>query len=459
MLNGGHRVQVHVEGPGARTGKVSQEPCTYAVIALRSVTSAFVSAGVAATRSDSEGASRSDAGLRKARQWLPTLRYCAGVYLVVRLALFVLAQAAWGLTNESRYRFDGHPWLPRNIGWEAAAYTWIKEDASWFLDAARAYSPHDSTAAFYPAYPMLVRLVSYVCLGNFVVAGYLVSNVALLAALVVLYRLTQREYDEQTARRAVLYLCIFPTAFFLFDIYSESLFLLAAVSAFALARQGHWVWAGLAGIVATATRSMGVVVVLALAVEAVHQTIEDRRAGSAPGFRGVAPRLAVRLGMSIVPLAGTAGYLLFWQLRFHDWSLPIRLEKVTWGRVFSWPWNTLEEGMTFALRRATIPGQGWWTLDFVLLAIGLAPAIWVLVMRMRPIYSVFTWASIVLFLSYTQPWRPLVSDSRYLVTLFPLVWGLARLGRNPRVHEALVALSAALLAIASWLFVSTFQLY
>ena len=417
--------------------------------------------GIAAERSDSEAAGRRATRLANLRQFLPALRYCAGVYLVVRVALFALALAAWGLTNESQFhRAPGWPWSQMSGG-AAAVNGWIKQDAQWFLYIAQhGYNASNSTGAFYPAYPMLVHLVSYLCFGNVVVAGLLVSNLALLAALIVLYRLTQHEYDEDTARRAVLYLCLFPTAFFLFDAYSESLFLLAAVGAFALARKGHWGWAGLVGIVATLTRSMGVVVALALVVEAVHQTIADRRlADSSAGLRDVAPRLALRLGASVVPLAGTVGYLLFWQLRFHDWSRPLRLEKIDWLRVPSWPWNTLEQGMALALRRATFAGQGWWTLDFVLLAVGLVLAVCVLAMRMRPIYSVYAIGSILLFLSEAPPWRPLASDARYLVTIFPLVWVLARLGRNPRVHETQIALSAVLLTVAAWVFVSTMQLY
>src|SRR5215469_4455733 len=421
----------------------------------------MLTVGVAVRRSEADGADRHEIWLLHLRQFLPALRYCAGVYLVVRLALFTLAQAAWGLTNESQYhRAAGWPWSPMAHG-AAAVNGWIKQDAQWFLYIAQhGYSASNSTGAFYPAYPMLVRFVSYLCFGNVVVAGLLVSNLALLAALVVLYRLTQQEYDEDTARRAVLYLCLFPTAFFLFDAYSESLFLLAAVGAFALARRGHWGWAGLVGIVATLTRSMGVVVALALVVEAVHQTIADRRLADSPaGLLGVAPRLALRLGASVLPLAGTAGYLLFWQLRFHDWSRPVRLEKIDWLRVPSWPWNTLEQGMAFALRRATFAGQGWWTLDFILLAVGLVLAVWALALRIRPIYSVYTVGSILLFLSEAPPSRPLASDARYLVAIFPLVWVLARLGRNPRVHEAQVALSAMLLTVAAWVFVSTMQLY
>jgi hypothetical protein len=271
-----------------------------------------------------------------------------------------------------------------------------------------------------------------------------------------LYRLTEREYDQATARRTVLYLCVFPTAFFLFDTYSEGVFLLAAGSAIALARSGRWGWAGLVGIIATLTRSAGVAVVLALAAEAVHQAIEER--GGAQPLRltrlGLVPRAGVRLGASVLPLAGIGGYLLFWQLRYHDWYAPIRLENSVWGRVFTPPWQTFWHGLTMALRYGQAGNSGWWTLDFVLVAAGLALAVWV-ALRARPVYAVYTWASILLFLSTSWPQRPLMSDPRFLVVIFPLIWPLALLGRRPGAHQALLGVSATAMAVVGWLFLST----
>jgi hypothetical protein len=274
-----------------------------------------------------------------------------------------------------------------------------------------------------------------------------------------LYRLTEREFDTAFARRAVLYLAVFPTAFFLFDTYSEALFLLSAVGAFYLARTRHWGWAGLVGILGTLTRSMGVVIVLALAVEAVHQAVEERRGQvTAPSRLGLPARTALRLAASALPLAGIGGYLLFWQLRFHDWSRPFRLEKAYWGRTFSVPWQTLWHGMTDAWSQAPVGNDALWTFDFVLVAVGMLLAIWV-AMRTRPIYAVYTWASIVLFLSESIPWRPLTSDPRYLVTIFPLAWTLAWLSRRQHVHEAVVGLSAASLGIVTFLFLTNAGVY
>jgi len=399
------------------------------------------------------------AALERLHAASPALRYCGAVYLTVRIALFLLASAAWSLSAEPAASMpDGTP-LPLTSGWHNAITDWNREDANWFLYiAAHGYSLHDGTAAFLPGYPMLVRLVGYLCLGHLLLAAYLVSNCALLAAMVILYRLTEREYDVAMARRAVLYLAIFPTAVFLFGLYSESLFLLCAIGAIALARQGRWGWACVVGIGASLTRSAGVIVALALAAEAVHQTVEWRRQRDQPSWQATLVTAAPRLGASALALAGIAGYLLFWQVRYHDWSRPITLQKTWWQRVFVPPWQSLWHGLDLAARSGPLGGQGWSTFDFVFVAVGLVLGIWVAV-RARPVYAVYTWGSILLFLSTSWPQRPLMSDPRFLVVIFPLVWPLARLGRRSGVHEAVVGISAASLAIVGWLFLTTMSVY
>ncbi|MBO0830712.1 MAG: hypothetical protein J2P29_01950 [Actinobacteria bacterium] len=389
------------------------------------------------------------------RPWVPALRYCLGVYAVVRVALFVLAATTWGLGAVPASGMPDGRVLTLHNGWQNAIAVWPRWDSNWYLYIAETgYSDHNNTAAFYPGYPMLIRLVSYLFFGHVLPAAFIVSNGALLAALYILYRLTEREYDTAFARRAVLYLALFPTAVFLFSIYSESLFLLAAVGAFYLARINRWGWAGLTGIIATLTRSMGAIVVLALAVEAIHQAIEERR-GQATGLPA---RTALRLGASALPLAGIIGYLLFWELRYHDWSRPLRLEKAYWGRQFGLPWVTLWHGLTDAWTHGQIGNNALWTFDFVLVALGLLLGIWVAI-RTRPIYAVYTWGSILIFLSESIPWRPLTSDPRYLVTIFPLAWTLAWLGRRQHVHEAVVGLSAASMGIVAWLFLTNAGVY
>jgi Mannosyltransferase (PIG-V) len=414
-----------------------------------------VTASTAASRARAVVARRT-ARLDGLRARLPALRYCATVYLVVRIALFLLGAAAWGLSTEHNSVGPAGAVATLTNGWHNAITGWNKQDSLWFLQiATHGYSARNDSAAFFPAYPVLIRLVGYLTGGHLLVAAYLVSNGALLAALVIFYRLTEREYDLATARRAVLYLAIFPTAFFLFDTYSEALFLLFAVGAISLARRGRWWWAGLAGVGAALTRGVGVVLVVALAAEAVQQLVEERRQrGYAASRRADALTTARRLGASALPLAGVGGYLLFWQVRFHSWRQPLRLENSAWGRVLAAPWHTLWLGLSMAFRYAPDGNEGWWMLDFVLVAAGLVLGAFVAA-RARPVYAVYTWASILFFLCTEWPERPLMSDPRFLVVIFPLSWPLARLGRRPGWHEAAVAVSAASLAVVGWLFLAT----
>ncbi|HEY2507239.1 MAG TPA: mannosyltransferase family protein [Streptosporangiaceae bacterium] len=391
------------------------------------------------------------------RSLWPVLRYCGAVYLVVRIGLWALAAAAWALTNEPGSITPNRTTQVLTNGWHNAFTDWNKWDSLWFLQIAQhGYSNQNASAAFFPGYPLLIRAVGYLSFGHLLVAAYIVSNAALLAALCVLYRLTDRELGAEAARRAVLYLAIFPTAFFLFDTYSEALFLLCVLASLSLARSRHWLWAGLAGAGATLTRSIGIVLILALAVEALHQMREDGRDGVSP--RRVRAAAALRLGASLLPAAGAGSYLLYWQLRFHDWYTPIRVENTNWDRSFAAPWDTLWRGLDLAWRYAFVRNTGWLTLDFLLVALGLILGVFV-AFRARPVYAVYTWASIVFFLSTAWPGRPLMSDPRYLLGLFPLVWPLARWGSRAGMHQAIVGVSAAGLAVVAWVFLATNLIY
>ena len=97
--------------------------------------------------------------------------------------------------------------------------------------------------AFFPLYPLLVGGVGRFLAGHYLLAGVLVSLAASRGAFVLLYRLALPRLGADGARRAVLYLALFPTALFLGAVYSESLFLLLALATFA-ARGARVVSAG-----------------------------------------------------------------------------------------------------------------------------------------------------------------------------------------------------------------------
>lgn len=144
---------------------------------------------------------------------------------------------------------------------------WARWDSYWFLRIADSgYHWPSSTPAFFPLTPLAIRAVSLLIGGHLVVAGVLVSLVAGAAAFAVLYRLAERLTDRATARIAVGALALFPTSLYLGAVYSESLYLLTAVGALALADRGRLAAAGVVAGLALLTRAQGLALLPALAL-------------------------------------------------------------------------------------------------------------------------------------------------------------------------------------------------
>ena len=120
--------------------------------------------------------------------------------------------------------------------------------------------------AFFPLYPLVVRIASILTLGNVAVAGVLVANLAFVAALAVLYRLSLNHLDHDRAVRSLAFVALAPGAVAFAMAYTDSLFLLLAAGAFLAAEQRRWwVMALLYGL-ATLTRLQGVLLGIPLAI-------------------------------------------------------------------------------------------------------------------------------------------------------------------------------------------------
>jgi Mannosyltransferase (PIG-V) len=326
---------------------------------------------------------------------------------------------------------------------------WEREDALWFLRIATGgYANEDGSAAFFPLYPTATRAVSAAIGGHPLAASILVSNLSLLGALCMLYVLTRTEISEETARRAVLYAAVFPTSFFFLAPYSESSFLLLVLVCLWGARRKRWWVAAAAGAAAALTRSLGLVLILPLAVEAFIQWRESGRRGVP-----VAGLLAC-LG----PPAGTLVYLAYWQRRAGDWLAPLH-QQAGWERKPANPLSALWQGSADAFHFTGVFPGGYHQLDWLIVAPALVLAGYALV-RFRPTFGVYVWASLLPPLLLVFEGRPLMSMPRFLLVLFPLFWAAAEWTRNhPLRHELYVAGSALLLGVMLLLFVNWYYVF
>jgi hypothetical protein len=125
--------------------------------------------------------------------------------------------------------------------------------------------------AFFPFYPLMIRILAYPLrvlglnpIAVATLAGVLISALGSLFGMLALFDLTRESLGEETALRAVFYLIVFPTGFFLLQVYSEGLFVGLAFGCLAMLKRGHWLIAALLAAAATMTRAVGIALVIPL---------------------------------------------------------------------------------------------------------------------------------------------------------------------------------------------------
>ena len=205
---------------------------------------------------------------------------------------------------------------------------WAHWDGAWYSElATHGYGVRaPESTAFFPLYPLLVRAGSSL-VGGPALWGALISLLCTAFALYFVYRIAESLYETRAARASTLALAFFPTAFFLNAVYTEALFLVLTAGAVWAARvRGNLLLAGLFGALATATRNLGVLLLIPLFFEWVRrrQTF---------GLRGLA-------GLVLVP-AGLVAYAVFLRQRFGDPLVFARQQSAYWERELTGPLTTL----------------------------------------------------------------------------------------------------------------------
>jgi hypothetical protein len=328
--------------------------------------------------------------------------------------------------------------VPATAGWHNAIDGTDRWDAAWFIRIADdGYRTDDASSAFFPAYPLAITIADEVLPGGTLGAALLVSNLAFLGALIVLFALTSAEYSEAVARRTVVLVTCFPTSFFLLAPYSDSLFLFATLLAFWWVSRDRWLLAGSAGAAAAATRAIGVVIVPALLLMARPQRL-----------RGRLPRLAG----CFLPLAGPLAYALYWWQR-NGSPLQMLHAQSSWMRELRFPLLTAGDALSLGIQGIGDPRGIYWTADLVVPALLLVPLVfgW---RRIRAPYLVYVGLSLIVPLTYPLAARPFLSLPRFVVVLFPLFWPIAWMLRSRTAYVVTAAVSLIGFAVLSIAFMN-----
>ena len=258
----------------------------------------------------------------------------------------------------------------------------------------------------------------------------LLSLACYAAAMVLLYRLAAAEFDTRTAALSVAFISVFPTAVSFGVVYSESLFLLLCLAAFVFGRRDNWALAGLAGLLAVATRSSGLVLAPALLVLYAQQ-----RGWSLADVS--LRRRDARLAWLLLVPAGLAAFMAYlWWRRGNPLAFSAA-EHAHWGRALAWPWLDPLRGLHASLTalrvlhvhraglaRLLLPVRGVPDPLLTLLGFATLAAVVVLVAaawrRLPPAYTVFAVASVLVPLLFPSSQRALYSFPRFAGVIFPL---------------------------------------
>jgi 4-amino-4-deoxy-L-arabinose transferase-like glycosyltransferase len=328
----------------------------------------------------------------------------------------------------------------------------LRWDAVWYLTIAHHGYTRDSLASFFPLYPLAIRGLS-IATQSTIAAGILISFAACLAALFAVYRLAELDFGPRVAAASVWVLALFPMSFFLSAIYTESLFLALSAGSLYFARRGRWAWAGVLGGLAAATRSIGILLVVPLAI----LYLDQRRRSSTPrhdfgwiglvvlGLVGYMVGLAIERGAPFAMLRGAPahrGFLLAPATIVNQvkWAVD-RVDDLTRAGHYG-----------FGLLYTGVPELAFLALA-VLAAVGVAR-------RLHPAYAAYV--VVVLIVLLCEPGvheQPLTSFPRYILVLFPLWIWLGLWARERRRLPVLLAVSTLLLVLftgqfATWHFVA-----
>jgi hypothetical protein len=352
---------------------------------------------------------------------LATLAYAAVCVVVFTAGL--LALRWFGVAHH-----HGRP-VPQGL-----VDAWNRWDAGWYQQIAErgyTYIPgKQSAVAFFPAYPMLMRVVSAVT--HVSVAGIVVTIASGAAAVALFSAWTRRFLDARTSLLAVAVLLVYPYSFYLYGaVYSDAFFLAVALASFVLLESRRPWLSGLCGAAAAAARPVGIALVIGLALRNLELTRKEHDG----------PRVTVKAFVpALLTLAGLFAYIAF---LWHRFGAPFAFIDTEAG------WHQSPGPATWfkvSFFHHMMNGNGWNVARYAVhavmtfVALAFVPTVWRRFGRSYGMYSLLA----ILIPAWST--KDFFSMARYVLAAFPCFAAAATTLSSHRLATRVeLAASAALL--------------
>jgi len=383
----------------------------------------------------------------------PTANHGGRFYVRIAgvLAVWAALVLAWSYIARDALPVSRRELWPPEI--QRRAPPLARYDSGWYLTILeRGYGPappagQPSAHAFFPLYPFLARGVRAVVPVDGFAAGQILSLICFLGAGLLFAAEGRQRLGDTGSRNALLFLLLYPTAFFLVSMYSESLFLLLALAAFREARRDRPATAVLLGLLAGGSRLPALALAVPLAIEAFSAARKtetdlpprsDRRALGRALLVGLAPVAGVLLWVFGAGwAAGEPGLFFRIQEAWHRGASPLLGVQ------------RFIEGLPSRIARGDAREHPAFLLDYAHLLLFAAIAVY---QARRRLFSDAAWTAGALLLPIASGIA--ASLPRYVLVVYPAFFALARIfEERPRIRLAWWILSGLLLAAGEAAFV------
>jgi hypothetical protein len=302
--------------------------------------------------------------------------------------------------------------------------------------------------AFFPLLPILITIFVNTLDISYPLAGVIVSRLALFGALIFLVKLVEKEWGKDIAYKTAWLMLIFPTAYFLMAVYTESLFLFTTLATWYFAKDRNWWLAGFFGFFAPLTRLLGILVAPVIFWEYLVSkgwNLKKIRFGTLAIF---------------TPLLGLLSYAYFNYIQTGDWLHFLNAQKY-WAEVhgrggYHNPMIIIWDEFISTISKISNEGIfiiGGTDLWMTLFAVGIL--IWITIRKtFSPPYLIWSWG----FLMIPIISGSLVSMPRYVLGFFPIYIVLAVWCNKSKLFEQFYTFTSVLL-MATFYTMFLFQIW
>lgn len=362
--------------------------------------------------------------------------------VIIIFFLWLLIINIFALFSLNRFNLKGdtaYTWIDSSKFYQKQEWNPIslhaKWDSFWYLDIAQnGYSFKGaeklSNIVFLPLYPFLIKITSFFVMKDLILTGWILSSIFLLLALLYLFKLVKEFHPEINPYLPIFFLLIFPTAFFLNAVYTESLFLFLSLAAFYYSLKKKFLWAGIFGFFASLTRITGAL----LFIPFLWEYFKSHNFNLT---RSLNPKL---LPIFLVPV-GTLSFFLYHYFKFNDFFLFFKVEN-WWGRMFK-----LNKDHFLLFSNPAIVN---FCLD-VFFIIFVLTILYFVFKKLRTSYGLYMLVTLTIILSTGT----FMSVGRYILVLFPIYILLASI-KNQYLQQSWIFISTLLLAMYTILFVNNY---